>query len=237
MARLREVICFQAALWNCQPNPNTTMVVRTAWITSDQVSSGPSIDSSITGALSRAAPITLRFWIRNFRGIALVEGSFFVSGHRSDLVADSVDGRGECGHVDGARVDDRSCLLAGEVDHGGLDAFLLAEDALDPDRARGTGHAFDIKSDRVCVGHCLPFSPLSGLSRWSATLGVLFVSSPFGGGGSRPWEADGGGYQACRRQRNSRSPRLRQYSPQRGEKSRPHASTAPSVAPSRNATP
>ena len=32
IARLPDVTCFQVALWNCQPKPNTTIVVRAAWI-------------------------------------------------------------------------------------------------------------------------------------------------------------------------------------------------------------
>ena len=38
-------------------------------------------------------------------------------------------------------------FMAGVVDDGALNALLLAEDALDPESARGTGHPFDIEGD------------------------------------------------------------------------------------------
>ena len=115
-------------------------------------SNGPTIARIITGMVRIAAPMTLRSWYRASAGVALGDRDPIVIGmDLIDVVPDPRHRRPERLHI-GAVGHRGPRLLTGEVDDSALDAILLAEDALDPHRARGAGHPFDIESDGVSHG-------------------------------------------------------------------------------------
>ena len=78
--------------------------------------------------------------------VALDDGdalsAFEGANHVAELLDSSLD-LGKFGRVG----DLGASLLAGEVHHRGRDAFLLVQDTLDAEGARGACHALDIEDD------------------------------------------------------------------------------------------